>query len=302
MARSFLHPSTRRTMTSFTVHCTHCDTAFPVDPEKVPDGGVRARCTRCEGIFFVAKPAHVAPAAPVEDVDVPSAQEPSAREPEVAADPHVVPAPVTPSPVEPEPDDAGFGSFDDEIEVAAPAPSTYASDEPATLADESVQGSPDVEDAPPEVDEALPHVEDALADVDDALADVEDAVVEPEDALPGPEGAPAVVEAPAPVTQAPTRDLEEELPTVPTGFQFGKRDPHEKARRLARVLVSDMITYNADRHSQALARGTLAEDFEDEIGRSWEEYVDQVGADFAESTPYWTDALNEVLANGAEIF
>ena len=40
-------------------------------------------------------------------------------------------------------------------------------------------------------------------------------------------------------------------------FTFGKRDPKDKARRLARVLVSDMIMYNPERHERALASGTL---------------------------------------------
>ena len=38
-------------------------------------------------------------------------------------------------------------------------------------------------------------------------------------------------------------------------FSFGRRDPHDKARRLARVLVSDMIMYNPERHSRAIAAG-----------------------------------------------
>jgi len=50
------HREPATTMTSFTVHCPHCQTGFPVDPDKVPEGGVRARCTSCEGIFDVDVP------------------------------------------------------------------------------------------------------------------------------------------------------------------------------------------------------------------------------------------------------
>ena len=85
-------------------------------------------------------------------------------------------------------------------------------------------------------------------------------------------------------------------------FQFGRRDPHDKARRLARVLVSDMITYNPERHEQALADDRLREDFQDEIDKSWAEYVEQVGPEIAESTAYWKDALNEILARGETLF
>ncbi len=83
---------------------------------------------------------------------------------------------------------------------------------------------------------------------------------------------------------------------------FGRRDPHERATRLARVLVSDMIAYHPDRHSQSLQNQTLAADFEEEIEKSWNEYVQQVGKDIAESTSYWKDALNQVLARGQQLF
>jgi predicted Zn finger-like uncharacterized protein len=85
-------------------------------------------------------------------------------------------------------------------------------------------------------------------------------------------------------------------------FQFGRRDPHDKARRLARVLVSDMITYNPERHEEALAQNRLKDDFEEEIDKSWAEYVEQVGPEIAESTDYWRDALNDILARGEPLF
>lgn len=106
-------------------------------------------------------------------------------------------------------------------------------------------------------------------------------------------------EAPAPPVAAPPVAAP---PVAPAGFQFGKRDPQEKARRLARVLVSDMITYNPERHTRAIAAGTIEEDFEDEIKKSWSEYVDQIGVELAKSTDYWKDALNDILAGGKSLF
>ena len=51
-----------------------------------------------------------------------------------------------------------------------------------------------------------------------------------------------------------------------------------------------------------LRDGNLKELFEDEIRKSWEEYAEQVGKDVAESTPYFKEALNEILAGGRQIF
>jgi hypothetical protein len=119
---------------------------------------------------------------------------------------------------------------------------------------------------------------------------------EPPTWTPPPE--PEPVRAAPPPPPAPP-----EAAAVPAkAFSFGKRDPHEKASRLARVLVSDIITYNAERHQRALDGGTLKADFEDEIKKSWGEYVDQVGKELAESTKYFNDALNEILARGQQVF
>jgi hypothetical protein len=83
---------------------------------------------------------------------------------------------------------------------------------------------------------------------------------------------------------------------------FGSTDPAQKARRLARALVSDIVTYHPERRDTALASGTLKREFMDEIKKSWEEYVEQVGADLARSTPHFREALNEILAKGHAIF
>ena len=89
---------------------------------------------------------------------------------------------------------------------------------------------------------------------------------------------------------------------LPQSFQFGRRDPHEKARRLARVLVSDIITYNPERYLKALENDSLQEDFDEEIRKSWVEYVEQVGSEMARETTYWTEALNDLLARGRQVF
>jgi hypothetical protein len=40
----------------------------------------------------------------------------------------------------------------------------------------------------------------------------------------------------------------------------------------------------------------------EEIKKSWEEYVGQVGAETARSTPHFRDALNDILAKGQTVF
>jgi hypothetical protein len=83
---------------------------------------------------------------------------------------------------------------------------------------------------------------------------------------------------------------------------FLAQDPRQKARRLARALVSDMIVYQPEKRQQALKAGNVREAFDEEIKKSWEEDVQQVGAELAGSTPYWAEALNEILAGGQKVF
>jgi len=142
---------------------------------------------------------------------------------------------------------------------------------------------PQEEEAPPE---AELEVEDVPVDMP-----VEEA---PEDEEEGAASAAEEAEA----------EVAEEIPEGPpaSGPLFGKRDPAEKAKRLARVLVSDIILYNPDRHHDASESGQVKEEFEEEIQKSWDEYVEQVGAEVADSTDFFTDALNEILAKGEKIF
>ena len=97
----------------------------------------------------------------------------------------------------------------------------------------------------------------------------------------GQEGA-----APAPLVDAP----------------FGTRDPQARARRLARALVSDIVAYHPERRQRSLRQGTIRHDFREEIRKSWDEYVAQVGNEMARDTAYFQEALNEILAGGTRLF
>ena len=132
-------------------------------------------------------------------------------------------------------------------------------------------------------------------------------VVEPampvEPAAPSqPTAPPAVTEAAAPVGTILMVQPAPPAPSKPVINPFMSWDLKLKARRLARVLISDMIVYQPEKRQQALDSGNLRDVFEGEIKESWEEYVQQVGEEIANETPYFTDALNEILAGGRPVF
>ncbi|MCK4235963.1 MAG: zinc-ribbon domain-containing protein [Candidatus Krumholzibacteria bacterium] len=80
------------------------------------------------------------------------------------------------------------------------------------------------------------------------------------------------------------------------------RKKKERARRLARVYVSDVLVYNREKRDQGLANGALMSALGPEIKKSWEAYKEKVGPEFVESSNYFRDALNEILADGQKIF
>jgi hypothetical protein len=89
---------------------------------------------------------------------------------------------------------------------------------------------------------------------------------------------------------------------IPDGLPPDERARHEKARRLARVLASDIAIYNREKKDRGIQEGNLVAVLGYEIKKSWETYKERVGAEFANSTPYFRDALNDMLAEGKKMF
>ena len=120
----------------------------------------------------------------------------------------------------------------------------------------------------------------------------------PAPAAPPPRAAPPAPAAPAAPPPASGQRASPLRPVNP----FMVQDPKQKARRLARALVSDLVVYHPEKRQQGLRDGTLPQLFKDEIEKSLQEYVEQVGAELAKSTPFWAEALNEILAGGNKVF
>jgi predicted Zn finger-like uncharacterized protein len=129
----------------------------------------------------------------------------------------------------------------------------------------------------------------------------------PEPAAPEPEAvAPA---ATAPVASEPT--VSEPAVSEPaTGVAVMDRPARSGSRRmqrskeemLARALVSDIMVYNRDLYDKAKEEGNLLEALGAEIKKSWELYKEKVTPELANSSNHFRDALNEILADGENIF
>ncbi len=77
---------------------------------------------------------------------------------------------------------------------------------------------------------------------------------------------------------------------------------HERARRLAKALASDLVLYNQEKVEQGLRDGTLVQLLGSEIRRSWEYYCQQIPKHIIENSDYFKEQLNKIVGKGKEIF
>jgi predicted Zn finger-like uncharacterized protein len=296
------------------VSCPECRSVFRVDPRKVPVHGIRARCSVCGGVLSIARSGSI-------DANF-EALESAAASPAIASYSSffggeeagaATAAPVAAAPV-----------------TAAPVTAAPVTAAPVTAAPVAAAPATAVEAHAPEAEPAAAHGAPAVVEQDE---------IETYDSVGGfssgpyrkqtPPGAPLIPPAsphrmtPSGTRRVPTpagsaqpqggeaaadRGAQPAGRSTPGSFARGPvnpylaNDPNLKARRLARVLVSDMVVYHPDKREEGLRAGTLKQLFRDEIKKSYEEYVEQVGKDFAESTQHFQEALNEILAGGKRLF
>ena len=231
--------------------------------------------------------------------------------------------PVDPAKVPPEGVRAQCSNCPEIFDVDPPREATPEAPPPTESPVETVEASDPLDAAlvaPPPVEEPVeaaespapasePSVPEAAAPEDFGAVDI--AVEPPDTAEPVAE----VVEADAtPVPDPPPETAEpvqaKEPPAAPSegaaesagAIRFGRRSAEDKAKSLARSLVSDLIAYNPEKHKEALAAGTLPEVFSEEIDRSLREYQEQVEPEVMAQGTFFNDALNSILAEEQSIF
>lgn len=273
------------------VACPECASVFRVDPARILGGRVRARCNVCGGVIPVSEHVQWGNDFPDARLDPPRRREasPERTGPDPSPTPRATPAPAggtrpplfaprrpTPvvTPTSAVPSEAVFPASSIRPPTPRFVPAIPATDFPAPPAPGPTRATPP-SSGPVDVARATP-------------ASV------PMTAVPRMEPPPVTAVPESTVTPAPGA----RRPINP----FLSNDPNQKARRLARVLVSDMVTYHPQKRDEGLRAGTLKQVFRDEIRKSYEEYVEQVGRSFAEATSHFQDALNEILAGGKRLF
>jgi len=256
------------------VSCPECRSIFRIDPAKVPATGVRARCSVCGGILAIgggSLPVSVTPYSGVLRIVGTPAGVPSVGAAATVPVPRLTPTLAIPMvAVPPSPP------------VGGPAPVTSTGPGPPAYSERAVPAAVVAPVATPPVGTPAVSV---------------------------PVTAPPVVSPPVSVA-APTPVASPAVPapsSVPAGERrpinpFLQVDPVQRARRLARALVSDLVAYHPQKREEGLRDGTLRQLFREDIKKSYEEYVEQVGQEVAEQAPFFQEALNDILAGGRRLF
>jgi CheY-like chemotaxis protein len=88
-----------------------------------------------------------------------------------------------------------------------------------------------------------------------------------------------------------TQDVKVEMPKG-----GGKDSAHEEAKRLARIIMSDIILYNQEAIESGLRSGNLLELLKDDIKEGQLYYARRVPADVRKGTSYLKNAFEELIA------
>ncbi|MEO6446523.1 MAG: zinc-ribbon domain-containing protein [Gemmatimonadaceae bacterium] len=322
------------------ISCPDCQSIFRVDPAKVTSANLRARCSVCGGLIPIGAsirwaddfPSVTTPSMPAARSPGLPAQAPVAPPERASSQPVPAAAPIppmregtpaggvslgaatpgassrpeayapatTPSAPPPPPRPAPLTpTFGAPVARTVPRPLTPAFI-PSTVVDES-RSAPA---ALPSRESHTPHSVPASPARGSELLRSSESLSTPAPQRSTPAVAPFASSRIVP--PAPAAPTGPGVPGAPAPRRsvnpFLANDPNQKARRLARALVSDMVAYHPRKREEGLQNGTLKQLFRDEIKKSYEEYVEQVGREFADSTAHFQDALNDVLAGGKRLF
>jgi hypothetical protein len=73
------------------------------------------------------------------------------------------------------------------------------------------------------------------------------------------------------------------------------KDPHERAKRMARLIVGDLVLYHKDKIAEGIRRDTLFELLEQELKEGKEYYDKNVDPKIRAESDYFNQAIVDIL-------
>ncbi len=217
--------------------------------------------------------------------------EPEPPEPQAAVP--ATPEPEAPEPEAPEPDGAAdfYEVETPATDAAAPAEEAAAAPPEEAVAEESaVAGRTESPAEAATTEMPLPPVQETTASV-------------------AGEPAPAEPPAPAPTTDESSTQVVPPDDVLGPGWAFTTKDAdddagndalREEARRLARLLVTEIKLYNEEQVEQGRRSGDIYRRLQEDIDRSRQIFEDRIDESVRGDSDYFKDALVRILAAGDE--
>jgi hypothetical protein len=96
---------------------------------------------------------------------------------------------------------------------------------------------------------------------------------------------------------------EQAPPPTPILLDPEEEKAHEKARRIARVIINDIRNYNPEKLAEGIRSGNIMKTLGIEIERGRQLYIKRVPPEIAKATNYYRESLIKILADGrADLF
>lgn len=76
------------------------------------------------------------------------------------------------------------------------------------------------------------------------------------------------------------------------------KDPHQRAKRMARLIVSDLVLYNQEKIAEGIRNDTLFELLAQELEEGREFYEKNTDAAVRAEADYFSQALVDILVKG----
>lgn len=77
-----------------------------------------------------------------------------------------------------------------------------------------------------------------------------------------------------------------------------RKDPHERAKRLARLIVGDIVLYNQEKIVDGIKNDTLFQVLAEELAEGRKYYDKNVDPGVAAQTDYFNQAIVDILVKG----
>ena len=287
------------------VECSHCQAKYNVDEKKIPVIGVRVRCAKCQNVMFIQrKESEPAPTVPEVKIEEPKPSAPATLPPEMPK-PEVKPPETKVEPPSPLPEPSVQPTPAAKIEPVKPSPTVPPKvgfpfgDEPIPQGPPEVKPEAPAPEAPPLSEVLKPTYQPPIAKAEPAPPPFGQPTEMPKDSgfeIPKPPEPKLPPEAEKVVIER----IEPAKPLPPMSEEDKRW--HDRAKRLAKALASDLVLYNKDKVEQGLRDGTIPQLLGREIRRSWEYYCQQIPKHIVDGTDYFKEQLNKIVGKGKEIF